>query len=339
MNQQRSALDSWKRLAEEPAERHTIAGLVPLFLSTAGALGVAPLAVMRWLTGDVAVALLDTGIVVAFLGLGIFIYRTRRVRIASLLIAIISVAGVLLTLQFRGPGQVFWAYPAIIACFYLMRPREAVVMTLALSAGVIMLIRIEVSTTQLAIAAATMAVVMMFAFAFSVVNNRQQEKLVALATRDPLTGVGNRRAFVERLGEVISRYERSDIPASLVLIDIDHFKAVNDNHGHATGDRVLRNVARIFDSMIRKSDRQYRIGGEEFVIVLNGQSLEGASVVAEKLRERIDGHEIVPGLAVTLSIGVAEVRRNESRDGWIHRADEAMYHAKRSGRNRVQLAE
>src|SRR5690606_30155906 len=121
-------------MAEEPWAQPAITRRMPLILSAAGALGVAPFAVMRWLAGDLPIALIDTVIVLAFVVLGTYIYRSRKVRVASLLIAGLCVTGTLLTVQLRGPQQVYWAYPTLMTCFYLIKPREAIALTMTMSA-------------------------------------------------------------------------------------------------------------------------------------------------------------------------------------------------------------
>lgn len=311
---------------------------MPLILSAAGAIGVAPFALTRWLAGDWPLAIIDTIIVAAFVALGTYIYRTRRVRVASLLIAILCVVGTLVSVQMRGPEQVYWAYPALMTCFYLVRTREAVALTVTMAAVLFVQLIGEIHFFQVGAILVTLLVTTAFAAAFSVLNNRQQEQLLRLATRDPLTGAGNRRAFIGRLAQVVSAFERARIPSSLVLFDIDHFKRVNDEHGHSVGDEILRRFAHRIESRIRVTDGLYRIGGEEFVVVIDGQGIETAARLAEELRERIEASDIVPGISVTVSIGVAEIRAHESYERWLQRADEAMYSAKRSGRNNVRLA-
>jgi len=337
--QRRSALDVWKSLGDEPSTRHATAELVPAVLCAAGAIGLAPFAVMRWMSGELPIATMDTAVIVFFVLLGTYVYRTRKVRIASVLIALIGVVGVTLSVNFRGVGQTPWAFPAMLSCFFLLRPREALGLTLALCVVIFLQLQGSASTGQLAAFIATMLISTVFAFGFSIINDQQQDKLVSLAAKDPLTGAGNRRAFVDRLRDVIARFERSGMPSSLVLIDIDHFKSINDTHGHSAGDEVLCRVSTLIDARIRDVDRLYRIGGEEFVVVLEGEHLESAYDLAEDLRERMDGKELLPGVSVTLSMGVAQIRERESDDRWIRRADKAMYEAKRSGRNRVKVAE
>lgn len=320
-------------MAPSPIARH-----MPLILTVVGALGVAPFAVMRWLAADWTIAIIDTIIVTAFVSLGVYIYRTRKVRVAGLLVAVLCVAGTLVTVQMRGPQQVYWAYPALMACFYLVMPRVGILLTLTMAAVLFVQLVGSVEPLQLAAILVTLIVTMAFASSFSVLNNRQQQELLRLATHDPLTGAGNQRAFMSRLAQVIAAFERDRVPSSLVMLDIDHFKRINDAYGHSAGDEVLKRVARRIESRIRITDGLYRIGGEEFVVVIEGQGVETAARIAEELRERIEEADLVPGIPVTVSVGAAEIRERESHEAWLRRVDEAMYSAKRSGRNRVRVA-
>jgi diguanylate cyclase (GGDEF)-like protein len=165
-------------------------------------------------------------------------------------------------------------------------------------------------------------------------------RLQQMALTDPLTGLGNRLALDQELerqeGERI-RYGRR---FSLLVMDLDHFKAVNDKGGHAAGDRVLRHVATVLLSILRDPDHAYRFGGEEFVAVLTETDRDGARVVAQRLREEIEDLVFPPDLGklppVTASVGVAQA--DDSEEGVLARADRALYEAKRSGRNRVCVA-
>lgn len=338
MSKQRTALEGWSHIAREPSARHSLAGYLPLILSAAGALGVAPFAVMRWMTGDVLIAVIDTAIVAGFAVLGTYIYHTRKVRFASIALAILCVAGALVTVYVRGPQQIFWTYPALMAAFYLLKPREAMALTLSMTAVLIPQLIQELNTFAASTIIITVLVTTSFAFAFSVVNNRQQEKLVNLATKDPLTGAGNRRALLAKLTEVIASFDRNRSPWSLVLLDIDHFKEVNDRYGHAIGDQILQRIAQIVELRIRLNDTLYRIGGEEFVVIVDGQGIELACRLAEQLRTLIEANELLPEQTVTISLGVAELRYGEDYQTWVHRADEALYRAKRAGRNTYRLA-
>lgn len=166
---------------------------------------------------------------------------------------------------------------------------------------------------------------------------RNRELEVAGRT-DAMTGACNRRylgSLIEGEIEVARRHAR---PFSVIFIDIDHFKDINDTHGHATGDEVLKGVVGIVSSALRAGDRLGRWGGEEFLVFLPGTGLDGARALAERLRASIEEGGGRTPVAVTASLGVAGHRNDESLDQLIHRADQALYQAKNEGRNRVCTA-
>ena len=166
-----------------------------------------------------------------------------------------------------------------------------------------------------------------------------EQKLVDMATHDHLTSLFNRREAYRKLGEELAISLQSQQPLSLLLIDLDHFKRVNDTHGHSAGDIVLQSVADAMRQCIKTEGFCCRYGGEEFLVVLPGASLETAIAVAEKLRLQIEKLEmpVSPGtlLRITASIGVATLKEGETVDQLVSQADSAMYQAKKSGRNRI----
>lgn len=145
---------------------------------------------------------------------------------------------------------------------------------------------------------------------------------------DPLTGVNNRRALDDMLISQFAMMTRYDKTFSLVMYDIDHFKQVNDEHGHLQGDRILQNVARLLDESVRDTDIVVRYGGEEFVVVMPETNLQGACVFGERIRARIE--EEMP---VTISGGVASALDGDTAESLLTRADAALYSAKTAGRN------
>ena len=167
---------------------------------------------------------------------------------------------------------------------------------------------------------------------------RLYERLRLQALTDGLTGLSNRRYLMDRLNEEQSRARRSGHPVSALMLDVDDFKRFNDTHGHDCGDDVLREMADLLRRELRTEDIVARHGGEEFSIVLPEVSLEGAAIVAERIRSLIASRRVVPELetgAVRVSIGAAEIQHGESGTGLISRADMAMYKAKRAGGNGV----
>lgn len=174
------------------------------------------------------------------------------------------------------------------------------------------------------------------------------EQLRLMATTDKLTGAFNRRKFTAIVHHEMQRSQRYQQPLSLILFDIDHFKQVNDRLGHQVGDLVLAELAGLVRQSIRLSDSLTRWGGEEFIVLSPGIGLDQAVGLAEKLREKVAEHSfghanegtgdaLLPPGSVTISLGVAQFRLDETSDQLINRADEALYRAKREGRNRVEV--
>ncbi len=160
-----------------------------------------------------------------------------------------------------------------------------------------------------------------------------------MATTDLLTGLLNRRAFLESTGREVARTKRYNDVLSVILLDVDHFKQINDRRGHAAGDTVLAAVGKLLNQALRTCDIVARWGGEEFVLVLPSTSLEGAEQVAERVRALLEAASIKDGngdaVPVTASFGVAQYMSGETLEQVVDRADRAMYLAKSSGRNRV----
>jgi diguanylate cyclase len=167
------------------------------------------------------------------------------------------------------------------------------------------------------------------------------KRIEELAELDELTGSFNRRCIMRMLDEEIARSARSGSSCSIALIDLDHFKRVNDNYGHPTGDEVLRTFAITMFANIRSVDRFGRYGGEEFLLVLPDMPYEGAMQAMDRLRAIVadlDWSAFSPGLKVTLSAGVATLKPDETTDSFLARADSALYTAKAQGRNRIARA-
>ena len=167
-----------------------------------------------------------------------------------------------------------------------------------------------------------------------------QDALRVQATTDPLTGVLNRGAVLQALAEEAGRAQEHDAPLGLGVLDIDHFKGVNDRFGHAAGDEVLREVVRRALAALRGEDVFGRFGGEEFLVIVPGVDEAALGYALERVRRSVAAAPVplgVTGLAVTVSLGGA-VLGKESLDGFIARADDALYAAKEGGRDRVVLA-
>ena len=169
---------------------------------------------------------------------------------------------------------------------------------------------------------------------------KAKEELEHLARTDSLTGLCNRQYLMERLEDEMSRTRRYKRPLSLIMLDIDHFKEINDDYGHLAGDAVLVSTASIVSSTLRETDFAGRYGGEEFVVVMPETSLEGAAELAQRLRRTMEGtdHELPAGktVSVTFSAGVTQVTGGNT-ENVIALADRALYRAKSAGRNHVEI--
>ncbi|MGD8926861.1 MAG: GGDEF domain-containing protein [Thioalkalispiraceae bacterium] len=164
------------------------------------------------------------------------------------------------------------------------------------------------------------------------------QKALQAAQLDSLTGINNRAAMDSALNREVELSHRHDTHLSLLIIDIDHFKRVNDTLGHTAGDTVLKSMAKCFQKTMRTSDMLFRYGGEEFALLLSGTDIEGARQVGERIRNAVQTYPFVfdgKDLDMSVSIGVASLGRSESANRLFDRADAALYQAKKSGRNQV----
>jgi diguanylate cyclase (GGDEF)-like protein len=174
-------------------------------------------------------------------------------------------------------------------------------------------------------------------------SERAREKAAAAATSDALTGVRNRRWLEEMLPRFAARHARDGTTLSALMVDIDHFKRINDTYGHDVGDVVIRAVAQTLVGALRPSDVVARFGGEEFLVLLPNTPQTGGVSAAERVRARVEAMVLGavragPMPRVTVSVGVASLARGEDAAGVVKRADQALYAAKHGGRNRVELS-
>jgi len=165
-------------------------------------------------------------------------------------------------------------------------------------------------------------------------SDLRAEKMEKAANIDGLLGIGNRRMLQSKLNTMATDYS----PFSLLLIDVDHFKAINDTHGHIVGDDILRELTQSMEDSVRPEDTFGRWGGEEFLVIANGTELESAEMLAQRIREGVAQHEFATVGRVTVSIGVAQFHPDMSISHTFSTADKALYEAKSAGRNRVVVA-
>lgn len=307
-------------------------------LSFGGVIAVLPFTIIRFVQGEWLIGLVDAALVVGMGGVGTYVYFTRKIKFASILLSTFALTGMSIIVHLKGPTTVFWAYPTMVGVYFILPPRMAIKLTLLAALAIIPALYNKMEFVAFIAVGFTLIVNNLFAYMFSKRMQRQQEQLTLLVRRDPLTGAGNRRALDERLEEIISENKRYKKETSLVVFDVDYFKRINDNHGHAIGDQVLIKLTELIQSGIRETDCLYRFGGEEFVVVLSGANKNSAEKIAEKFRGMVESTVLINDMLVTISLGVAEFIVEESAYSWLDRADKAMYHAKESGRNQTCVA-
>ena len=313
-----------------------------IILSISGLISVCllPFSVIRILQGDAPVAILNTTAVVITTSIFFHVYITNKTQVARWGLSLLSVLVMTTTIYLKGTQQLLWVYPALTTIFFLLTPHLAAIICSVFLAVVLTMVWSEISAMYALSFSISTGATLLFCYAFSFRMRRQQDFLEQMATTDPLTHVGNRRALEEKILQTIERLKRfPQQTGSIIVMDIDFFKRINDQYGHSCGDKVLIKFAKTVNDRIRVTDKLYRYGGEEFVVVLENTHVDEARELAEELRLEIAQNQWpAPGLKVTLSAGAAQYNGTETAYEWIDRADAAMYNAKEDGRNCCKVA-
>lgn len=262
-----------------------------------------------------------------------------QVRIASSIIAVLINGGVLTIIAANGINSFLWIYPVCAVTFFLVKPYEALVISF-ITGSVLVNLPNVFDVVPMDSYIMTSLMLSLCAFFYACYGNRQLLLLARLNTTDPLTGALNRRALNSDLAAALSRAERKGNQHLLAMLDLDHFKKVNDKYGHAVGDQVLQSLVRITKAHIRKYDQLYRFGGEEFVLLIPDITQQQQHVFIDNLRKTIK-HELKnpDGESVTVSFGVANWVAGSTIDSWLKRADDALYQAKANGRDCAVFSE
>jgi diguanylate cyclase (GGDEF)-like protein len=308
-------------------------------LAISAILGISPFAVMRFLQGNMLAGIVDISIMLAITAGMIYAWVTGDTARSGLAMAFVACGGAVTVSVLVGEPGLFWLYPCLVTSFFLTESRYAIFINL-IAVVVLMVHGVAFSSTvQMWSFAATTVVVSCCAYVFAHRNESQRERLEHLATIDPLTGVKNRRSMDQELEMAVATASRYGTSYALVLLDIDHFKKINDQHGHNVGDKVLIEMVALIEQNVRKSDQLFRFGGEEFVLLMPGVDETSLRAVMHNLQHIMQKFLKHPGGQVTASYGVALLRAGEQPDDWLERADAALYRAKDSGRDRIVYAD
>lgn len=302
-------------------------------------LGVLPFAVIRYLEGSLTAALINIVLVLGIILLVMYAHRSNKPQIASAIIAVFVNAGVVLMAVTNGINSFLWVYPVFAATFFLIKPILALCICIISGCALVILSDIF-DIISLDSYIMTSVVLSLSALAYARHNDNQLRLLETLNTVDPLTGALNRRALSTDMEAALANAERNGTQHMLAILDLDHFKTVNDKYGHAAGDQVLKQLVTITTAHIRKYDRIYRFGGEEFVLLIPQVDHQQQLAFINKLRSSIKNTLKTPdGEEVTVSFGVAPWVPHTTVDTWLKRADEALYQAKADGRDRAVFSD
>ncbi|WP_417512702.1 GGDEF domain-containing protein [Marinobacter sp.] len=302
-------------------------------------LGITPFVVLRFAQGNIVAGIVDILILTCIAGGMFYAWISGDTRRVGFVMAWVVCFGAVAA-GAVGNADFFWIYPCLMVSFFLVGPRAAVLVSLS-AILTAMTIRSDgfQSLDHLWSFFTTTVMTCFCAYVFAFRNEYHRKNLELLATVDPLTGVKNRRAMNEGLQMALADALRTKRFYGLIMMDLDHFKRVNDDYGHGVGDEVLLDLVSLVQKRIRNTDQLYRYGGEEFVVLLSGVDANGLELIAQNLHQIVRQQLRCRGNKVTASFGAALLRFNESPEAWLERADAALYKAKNSGRDRIVFAD
>ncbi|MBO6901036.1 MAG: diguanylate cyclase [Rhizobiaceae bacterium] len=314
-----------------------------------------------WFVTELVNSLVILPVILAFPGFRQFGLSDRRVRrlrrdeLRQMLPAALLLCSAAATVVVGGPGAIAFPVPALVWCALSYTVFTTSALTLMLCGWMLVAVSTGLlagSNSPDALGSASsvrlgIALIALGPLSVASINAAREEllrKLTHSANHDMLTGTLSRRAFMDHGYEIVRKQASRGAPTSLLMLDVDHFKSVNDHHGHAAGDRVLTEFARLVSLTVRKNDLFGRIGGEEFAVLLPGTGLDEAIAIAERIRGVVENSEIAisedDAICISVSIGVAvtDGAADACLDGLLAASDTALYRAKSKGRNVVHVA-
>lgn len=229
----------------------------------------------------------------------------------------------------------FWSYPMILVCYFVLPFHIARIANLVLLLLMLPFAWIHLEAEVFARFYVVLIGISIFAHLTLKEIYRQHYELHRLSVTDVLTGLYNRFLINSSLQSAVELHKREKMPMSILMLDLDHFKQVNDKFGHEAGDEVLKGVAKIMKNDLRKTDMLFRFGGEEFLVLLRGANLQVATGLAEKIRNKVEKSELLVNYEITVSLGVSELSSVQTWKEWVNDCDKNLYCAKRKGRNNV----
>lgn len=295
---------------------------------------------IRWSQEEMNLVLVNV-LSVSIIGIVNLLLLVGKQNIARTIFVLSVVTMIIVSTLIKGGAQISWLYPASAMIFFTMTPKKALLTTttLVFIVGWVVLDDLSTSRWLQNILSAQCTIFIVYVFCQKV--HTQLSFLDSRAMLDSLSGLSNRRAFDQHLSMVTKEHPNFSSSTYLILIDIDHFKQINDTHGHVVGDDIIKHLAEQIYKNLRNYDKAYRVGGEEFALIVRTDTISDSLVVAERLRQSVQNntYKSIEDTIVqyTVSIGIAVF--NPDTRVWYNSADRALYQAKREGRNKTIISD
>lgn len=321
-------------------------GIIPIYreaafryISLASVIFLLPISLFnlfeqRWILGGFEI------LISLFMGFHCLrLFRDNKPLFTAQPMVYLSLVILVLSFVYGRDSNIYWA-PAIVSSFYFMLERpQAIRLNIIFLLAMVPITGFTMTGNHSIMFLISLMVCSTCALIFSSVVQQQEIRLKRQATIDPLTSAFNRRFLMEALDYSQAMLDRHNVPAAVILLDIDHFKKVNDQYGHDAGDEVLVNIVRIVQQRLRREEKLFRYGGEEFLILLTQTTIAEAQLMAEQLCQLVREAKLLDGKELTISCGVSALNTGENSMNLMKRCDKALYQAKNKGRDRVYIAD
>ncbi|MEM9304796.1 MAG: GGDEF domain-containing protein [Pseudomonadota bacterium] len=297
-----------------------------------------PFSINSYLQGRPLMGVLTSALVICGAVNWLAMRRHRKPPIPLTIWLGLSIITLLRAFVVIGPLATYWCYPVPVMIHFATARSSAQWMSRLFMVIVTPLAFLYLPTPEAFRFIITLALVDHFGRLLIRLIGDLQGRLAELSLRDSLTGAYNRRHLSSCLSKSMAAANRGEGAASLVALDIDHFKGINDSYGHDAGDRVLEQLVALLQERLGTDGMLFRMGGEEFVVLLGDTPVDQAITVAEDLRALVEAAPMLPEQRVTVSLGVAGYAEGQSAEEWLKAADDQLYRSKADGRNRVSMA-
>ena len=293
----------------------------------------------RLLRGEHLAAIVDVSLATAICIPVLYALLTGNTKNAGIALCVIDSLFCILVSWAIGPVAVYWHYLVLVTNFFIVNPKLALISNVLLVVSMLSILGPQQPVVTNWAIAASATLLTCFTYFFALRNSVDRDMLEEIASVDALTGLPNRRAMERFLTEALERHRSDQTSYGLIILDIDHFKQVNDSYGHAAGDAVLADLSAILKFQMRKRDHVFRFGGEEFVVLVQVDTPDDLLQATERIRLGIRGALRGPGGRITVSAGAALLGQEENWQEWFSLADSALYRAKNRGRDQSMLLE